>query len=95
MRINWLDEETELPALEEHVAKLKHFTDSMADGVIDDAELEGQNEAVVAAMRAVQDDLTDEQHEKVTTLLVETMALSIMSTLHQLHASALRRSSPG
>ena len=87
MRINWLDEDTDVPALEEQVAKLEHFTDSMADGIIDDDELNKQNEAVATAMRAVQDDLTDEQHAKVTTLLVETMALSIMSTLHGLAAS--------
>lgn len=95
MRTNWLDEETDLPALDEQVAKLEHFTDAMADGVIDDDELAKQNAAVVEAMKAVQDDLSDEQHEKVTRLLVEAMALSVMSTLHELHASALRRVSQG
>ena len=52
-RINWLDPETDLPALDEHVARLEHFTDSMADGVIDAGELEKQEHAVVAAMKAV------------------------------------------
>lgn len=95
MRINWLDEETDLPALDEQVSKLEHFTDAMADGVIDEDELAKQNEAVVAAMKAVQDELSDEQHAKVTTLLVETMALSVMSTLHQLQVSALQRVAQG
>lgn len=95
MRINWLDENTDVPALEEHVAKLQHFTDSMADGIIDDEELNKQNEALATAMRAVQDDLTDEQHKKVTTLLVETMAFSIMSTLHGLAASRQQETSVG
>ena len=53
MRINWLDEDTNVPALEEQVGKLKHFTDAMADGIIDADELSTQNKAVVSAMEAV------------------------------------------
>jgi len=90
MRINWLDEDTNLPALDEHVAQLEHFTSSMADGVIDSDELSKQNEAVVSAMKAVQDDLTDEQHAKVTALLVEMTAFNVMATLHGLAASRPR-----
>lgn len=89
-RINWLDEETDLPALEEHVQQLEHFTQSLADGVIDAQELAKQNEAVVAAMKAVQDELSDEQHAKVTRLLVELTALNIMQTLHELTAGRVR-----
>ena len=74
----------EIPALNERVQNLEHFTNSMADGVIDEEELQTQNTNVVNAMKAVQDDRTDEQHEKVTTLLVELMAFSTMSTLHEL-----------
>lgn len=89
-RINWLDEETDLPALEEHVQQLEHFTQSLADGVIDAQELAKQNDAVVAAMKAVQDELSDEQHAKVTRLLVELTALNIMQTLHELTAGRVR-----
>jgi hypothetical protein len=87
-RINWLDDDF---ALEEKVAKLQHFMDSMADGQIDKDELATQNEAVVSAMKAVQNELDDATHAKVTDLLVEVAALSIMSTLHELAASRLRR----
>ncbi len=90
-RINWLDEETDLPALEEHVQQLEHFTQSMADGVIDAQELSKQNDAVVAAMKAVQDELSDEQHAKVTRLLVELTALNIMQTLHELAGERVRK----
>lgn len=90
-RINWLDEETDLPALEEHVQQLEHFTQSMADGVIEAQELSKQNDAVVAAMKAVQDDLSDEQHAKVTRLLVELTALNIMQTLHELAGERVRK----
>jgi len=90
MRINWLDENTDLPALDERATSLEHFTASMADGIIDSDELSTQSDNVVAAMKAVQDDLTDEQHEKVTNLLLEMTAFNIMSTLHELAASRLR-----
>jgi CHAD domain-containing protein len=89
-RINWLDEETDLPALDEHVQQLEHFTNSLADGVVDADELAKQNQAVVAAMKAVQDELGDEQHAKVTRLLVELTALNIMQTLHELAAGRVR-----
>lgn len=90
-RINWLDEETDLPALDEHVQQLEHFTNSLADGVVDAAELAKQNDAVVAAMKAVQDELSDAQHAKVTKLLVELTALNIMQTLHELTGDRVRK----
>lgn len=94
-RINWLDDDTNLPALDEHVHKLEHFVDSMADGVIDQDELSTQTEAVVAAMKNVQDDLTDEQHAKVTKLLVELTAHNVMATLHELMSSRLQKVQAG
>jgi aldehyde:ferredoxin oxidoreductase len=90
-RINWLDEETDLPALDEHVQQLEHFTNSLADGVVDAAELAKQNDAVVAAMKAVQAELSDAQHAKVTKLLVELTALNIMQTLHELTGDRVRK----
>jgi hypothetical protein len=89
-RINWLDDNSSVPSIEERAQNLEHFTQSMADGVIDADELATQRRNVEAAMRAVQDDLTDEQHEKVTALLVEMTAFNIMGTLHELSVSRLR-----
>ena len=90
-RSDWLDENTNLPTLDERAMKLEHFVNSMADGIIDKKELDKQNEAVVTAMKAVQGELSDDQHAKVTTVLVEVTALTIMNTLHELAASRLRR----
>ena len=90
-RSNWLDAETEVPALDAHVQQLEHFTRSMADGVIDAAELATQMASVVAAMKDAQDGLDDAQHAKVTTLLVELTAYNVMATLHELAASRVRK----
>jgi len=94
-RISWFDEKTDLPVIEEQVQRLESFTQAMADGVIEKRELYRQQESLVAAMRAVEDDLTDEQHAKVTRLLVELSAYNIMRLLHELQTQRLQRAFRG
>lgn len=90
-RTSWLDEDAEVPTLDAQVRKLEHFTASLADGVVDTEELARQQAAVVEAMKAVEADLSDDQHAKVTQLLVELSAFNIMSALHELTAEHVRR----
>jgi len=90
-RIDWLDEKTNVPVIDEQVQKLATFVDAMADGVIDQTELEKQQSSVVQAMKAVQGDLNDAQHEKVTRLLVELSAYNVMRLLHELQHTRLER----
>ena len=90
-RIDWLDEKTNVPVIDEQVQKLTHFVDAMADGVIEKSELEKQQSSVVQAMKAVQGDLNDAQHEKVTRLLVEMSAYNIMRLLHELQQTRLQQ----
>ena len=90
-RIDWLDEKTNVPVIDEQVQKLTTFVEAMADGIIETAELEKQQSSVVQAMKAVQTDLNDAQHEKVTRLLVEMSAYNIMRLLHELQQTRLQR----
>jgi hypothetical protein len=90
-RVGWLDEKTHVPVIDEQVHKLTAFVDAMADGVIDKVELENQTSSVVAAMQAVEGDLSDAQHEKVTRLLVELSAYNIMRLLHELQQTRMQR----
>jgi ABC-type nitrate/sulfonate/bicarbonate transport system permease component len=53
-------------------------------------ELDAQEQRLAAAMKAVESDLDDALHAKVTTLLVELTAYDIMRTLHELQAEKLR-----
>lgn len=94
-RIDWLDDDGDLPALDAHVQQLDHFTKALADGVVDREELAKQAQNLVAAMKAVQDELSDAQHAKVTTVLVELTAYNIMATLHELAASRARATFEG
>jgi hypothetical protein len=82
-RTSWLDNDSH-PELDAHVAQLEHFANSIADGVIDAKELATQETNVVSAMKAVEGSLSDDQHAKVTRLLAEVAAYSVMRTLHEL-----------
>jgi hypothetical protein len=86
-RVSWFDEKTHVPVIDEQVQKLSTFVDAMADGVIDDSELNQQQSSVVAAMSAVEGELSDEQHAKVTRLLIELSAYNVMRLLHELQQS--------
>lgn len=89
-RTSWFDDKAEHPAIYERVEKLKSFTDAMADGVIEKKELDAQERRLVAAMKAVESTLNDDQHAKVTSLMVELSAYNIMQLLHELQAERMR-----
>lgn len=82
-RASWLNDESH-PDLDAHVEKLDHFTQSLADGVIDAQEMATQEKNLAAAMKAVEGSLNDDQHAKVTHLLAELAAYSVMRTLHEM-----------
>ena len=90
-RASWFDEETHHPVIDEQVEKLDSFAQAMADGIIERKELDSQQETLVAAMQDVESLLSDEQHARVTKLLVELSAYNVMRVLHELHAHRLQR----
>jgi len=89
-RASWLNDDSH-PDLDAHVANLDHFSASLADGVIDDSELATQETNLVAAMKAVESSLSDDQHIKVTKLLAELTAYSVMRTLHDLAQARIQQ----
>ncbi len=89
-RASWLDDDSH-PDLDAHVGKLDHFASALADGVIDDGELTTQETNLVAAMKAVEGSLSDEQHAKVTKLLAELTAYSVMRTLREIAQTRVQR----
>jgi hypothetical protein len=89
-RTSWFDD-ADLPVIDEQVHKLESFADAMADGQVEKQELERQQQSLLAAMKAVEADLNDEQHAKVTRLLVELSAYNIMRVVHELQARRLEK----
>src|SRR5688572_3048384 len=86
-RESWLDQALQTPLIDQHVQKLSSFVEAMADGHIDERELEGQEKRLVAVMKEVEPTLDDAQHEKVTRLLCELTAYNVMQTLNSLQSA--------
>jgi hypothetical protein len=87
-RTSWLDTKSETPVIQEHVERLSSFMAAMADGKITDEELKDQESRLVAAMKKVEPELSDQLHGDVTQLLCELSAYNIMHTLHGLMKAA-------
>ena len=83
-RTDWLDAKTDTPLIGQYAERLGTFLEAMADGRIDNQELKDQEARVVALMKAVEPNLDDKLHEKMTQLLCEISAYNIMNTMHQL-----------
>ncbi len=89
-RASWIDDDNH-PDLDEHVSQLDHFAAALADGVVDEAELAKQEDQLKAAMRAVEGELSDEQHAKVTKLMAEVAAYTVMQMMHDLALAKVQR----
>jgi len=89
-RTNWFDEKTQHPAFQERVEKLESFTSALADGQVSKQELAAQEARLVAAMKALEPKLSDEQHAQATTVFVELTAYNIMRLLHELQTQRAR-----
>jgi hypothetical protein len=91
-RNSWFDDKAEHPMIQEQITKLDSFTSALADGVVSKNEVSGQESRLVKAMKALEADLSDELHAKVTTVLVELSAYNVMRLLHELQAERARMS---
>lgn len=83
-RASWFDDKAEHPVIQERIAKLATFASALEDGVVSRQEVDGQEKRLVAAMKQVEHELSDEQHANVTTMLVEMTAYNVMRLLHEL-----------
>jgi hypothetical protein len=89
-RESWFDDRAEHPLIHERLQKLDSFTSALADGVVSKQELTGQEERLVKAMKTLEQNLSDELHAAVTTVLVELTAYNVMRLLHELQSERAR-----
>jgi hypothetical protein len=89
-RESWFDDRAEHPLIHERLQKLDSFTSALADGVVSKQELTGQEERLVKAMKTLEQNLSDEVHAAVTTVLVELTAYNVMRLLHELQSERAR-----
>jgi hypothetical protein len=91
-KTSWFDDKAGTEQIQDRVRKLETFTDALADGVITGTELDAQEKRLVEAMKAAEPLLNDDQHAKVTTVLVELTAYNIMRLLRELQAERAKLS---
>jgi hypothetical protein len=89
-RTSWFDDDAQHPLIHEQIEKLESFTSALADGQVSKQELSGQEQRLVAALKALEPELSDDLHAKVTTVLVELSAYNVMRLLHELRAEQTR-----
>lgn len=89
-RTSWFDDNAQHSQIHEQIEKLESFTSALADGQVSMQELGGQERRLVSAMKALEPDLSDALHAKVTTVLVELSAYNVMRLLHELRAEQTR-----
>jgi len=85
-RTSWFDDKAGHEAIQDRVRHLDSFTSALADGVVTSQELNVQEKRLVDAMKQAEALLNDDQHGKVTTVLVELTAYNIMRLLHELQS---------
>jgi hypothetical protein len=90
-RTHWLDSSTQTPLIDDYARELGPFLDAMADGEVEEKELESFESRLVARLKEVEPMLNDEQHEKVTHLLCEVAAYTILQVLCDLRITKLSR----
>jgi len=81
-KLTWLDGVSHQPTIERYARRLTPFVEAMADGKIDDSELNAQEGRLVKIMKEVEPSLPPELHAKVTQLLYELTAYDLMQILH-------------
>ena len=89
-RTSWFDDKAGHEAIQDRVRHLDSFTNALADGVVTSQELDVQEKRLVEAMKGAEPLLNDDQHTKITTVLVELTAYNIMRLLHELQAERTR-----
>lgn len=81
-RVSWFDDKGQKPVIEQYARQLDSFIQAMADGIIEESEVQQQEAQLIAAMKEVEPLLDEELHAKVTRLLCELTAYDLMQTLH-------------
>lgn len=94
-RTSWLDAESHQPAIEDYARRLGPFVEAMADGKIDESEVQAQEKRLVKLMQEIEPSLPDDLHGKITQLLCELTAYNLMHILHQIEQARPRAAFQG
>lgn len=94
-RKSWLDEKSETTLIDDYARQSASFIESMADGMIDQSEVEVQEAKLVALMKKIEPQLDDQQHADITELLCEMSVYSVMQLLNTAYQSRMSQGVAG
>ena len=77
----WFDEASNTPVIAEKARQAESFIAAMADGVIDQSEVEAQESRLIELMRKIEPQLTGALHDQVTELLCELTVYDFMQAM--------------
>jgi hypothetical protein len=83
----WFDETTETPIIAEEARRLDSFLAAVADGRVDNSEVQEQEARLVALMKEIEPQLEPALHDKVTQLLCELTAYDMMNVMNMMQAA--------
>ena len=86
-RVPWFDVAKSKPLISEYAERMGPFLKAMADGRVDEAEVDAQEKRLMASMKEVEPLLNNAIHGKVTLLLCEMAAYDLMQALHAIQSS--------
>ncbi len=86
-RAPWFDAAKHKPLISEYAERMQPFIKAMADGRVDEAEVDAQEKRLMASMKEVEPLLNNKVHGKVTRLLCEMAAYDLMQALHAVQSS--------
>ncbi len=86
-RLSWTDSAGETTLIDDYAQKSASFIEAMADGTVDESEVQAQETKLVELMKKIEPKLDDEQHAEITELLCELSAYNVMQMLNMIHSS--------
>jgi hypothetical protein len=94
-RMSWLDAEARTPVIDLYAQQLDSFISTVADGKVDEHEVQNQEARLVQLMKEIEPQLDDAMHAKITQLLCELTAYDIMQVLHTMQQAQPRTTFQG
>jgi hypothetical protein len=83
----WFDEASETPIIAEQSRRLDSFLSAVADGRVDNREIQEQESRLVELMKEIEPQLEPALHDKITQLLCELTAYDMMNVMNMMQAA--------
>jgi hypothetical protein len=80
----WFDETSHTPLIADKARRAESFIAAMADGRIDESEIQSQEKRLVQLMQKIEPQLAGGLHDQVTELLCELTVYDFMQALRSL-----------